>query len=191
MGKFTIEDMRHFAGEAWGPLGASIVDKWCQYNNVDGALRPVPLVITNTLPFGKRLAFCLYNPNATGRTITLNVPKDNRVLLADNGTLSHEMIHQFLFERSEEAGHNSRGWRREIMRLTKQIIGTDVWAGPSVVRRVDGVATRFNAPNPETGQQSLSQAVIARWPHDDLGIDLGSLGEAATRSIMLQSARSV
>jgi hypothetical protein len=125
---FTIEDMRRFAGEAWGPLGVSIVEKWRAFNAAyfDGALRPVPLVVTNTQPFGKRLAFCSYNPDTRGRTITLNVPKAHRTLLADNGVLLHEMIHQFLFERGEYASHNGAGWRREIMRLTKQIAGRDL-----------------------------------------------------------------
>ena len=85
-------------------------------------------------------------------------------------------MHQCLFERGEDAAHMSAGWRREIMRLTRQITGTEIWAGPSVVRRIDGAAKRFNAPHPETGEQSLPQAVIARWP-DELGINLGTLGE--------------
>src|SRR5215472_6235306 len=180
MRKFTVEDMHRFAGEAWGQLGFNVVKRWCEFNATyfDGTLRPVPLVISNTLPFGKRIAFCSYNPNATGRTITLNVPKDHKSLVADNDTLLHEMVHQSLFERGEDAAHLSKGWRREIMRITKLITGAEIWAGPSVVRRIDGRATRFNAPNPETGQQSLTQAVIARWPHDELGINLGALGEA-------------
>jgi hypothetical protein len=95
----------------------------------------------------------------------------------DNGTLLHEMVHQLLFERGEDAAHLSKGWRCEIMRITKLITGAEIWAGPSVVRRIDGRATRFNAPNPETGPQSLTQAVIARWPHDEFGINLGTLGE--------------
>src|SRR5262249_60684982 len=82
-----------------------------------GALRPVPLVLTNTLPFGKRLAFCSYDPDRSGRTITLNVPREHKELLADNGVLLHEMIHQYLNERGDDAAHNSEGWRREIMRL--------------------------------------------------------------------------
>jgi hypothetical protein len=45
-----------------------------------------------------------------------------------------------------------------------------------VVRRIDGKPTRINAANPKTGQQSLTQAVIARWPHDHLDIRLGRLG---------------
>jgi len=29
MTPFTIEDMRRFAGEAWGPLGIKVVERWC------------------------------------------------------------------------------------------------------------------------------------------------------------------
>ena len=184
MGMFTIEDMRRFAGEAWGPLGASIVDRWCEFNAsyFANALRPVPLVITHTQPFGKRLAFCSYNPDTSGRTITLNVPTQHNHLLADNSTLLHEMVHQFLFERGEDAAHRSAGWRREIMRLNKLITGVEIWAGPSVVRRIAGKAMRINAPNPQTGEPSLTQRVIARWPHDKVGINLGILGWTATPS---------
>jgi hypothetical protein len=76
-------------------------------------------VITHTQPFGKRLAFCSYSSSTSGRTITLNVPSQHKSLLADNNTLVHEMVHQFLFERGEDGTHSSAGWRREIMRLTK------------------------------------------------------------------------
>ena len=101
--EFTVADMHRFAVEAWGPIGTAIVDKWVEFNGTyfGGVLRPVPLVITNTLPFGKRLAFCSYGgPHNPGRTITLNIPKDHCRLLADNNTLLHEMLHQFLFERA-------------------------------------------------------------------------------------------
>jgi hypothetical protein len=117
-------------------------------NSNDNALRPVPLVLTNTLPFGKRLAFCSYNPDSSGRTITLNVPQNHKVLLADNNTLLHEMVHQFLFERGEYASHDGAPWRREIMRLTKRITGKEIWAGPV---RQNGKAIRINASHPETG----------------------------------------
>ena len=108
-----------------------------------------------------------------GRTITVNIPKDHRTLLADNNTLLHEMVHQFLFERGEDAAHLSSGWRREIMRLTKQITGKDIWAGQSKTVRRDGKIVRINASHHETGEQSLPQKIIARWPHDGLGIDFG------------------
>jgi len=161
---FTVEDMRRFAGEAWGQLGINVVKRWCEFNTTyfDGTLRPVPLVLTHTQPFGKRLAFCSYNINATGRTITLNVPKHHKSLLADNDTLLHEMVHQFLFKRGEYPSHDGEPWRREIMRLTKQIAGREIWAGRSVTVRRDKRVVRINAPHPETKEPSLPQAIIAR-----------------------------
>ena len=182
---FTVEDMRRFAGEAWGEFGANVVEQWCAFNAAyfDCVLRPVPLVITYTQPFGKRLAYCSYGSAAgSGRTITLNVPKAKHngrryQLLADNNTLLHEMVHQFLFERGEDAAHLSDGWRREIMRLTKQITGKNIWAGRSKTVRRDGGIIRINAPHPETKEPSLPQKVIARWPHDGLGINFGHLGK--------------
>jgi hypothetical protein len=172
---FTVEDMRRFAGEAWGQLGVNIVVKWCEFNAkyFDGALKPVPLVISRTLPFGKRIGYCSHDPDVGGRTITLNVPRQHKVLLADNNTLLHEMLHQFLFERGEDSKHAGAPWRREVIRLTKLITGKDVWAGASKTARRDGKVIRINAPHPETGEASLPQKVIARWPHDRLGIDFG------------------
>ena len=69
-------------------------------------LKPIPLVITHTQPFGRRLAFCSMS-NDEGRTITLNVPTMFTDLIADSGTLLHEMVHQYLNERGEPAGTRS------------------------------------------------------------------------------------
>src|SRR5262245_22848731 len=180
MAGFTFDDMRKFASEAWGQLGAETALMWAIFNEAyfGGVLKPVPLVLTHAQPFGKRLAFCSYSPNASGRTITLNVPKDHNRLLADNNTLLHEMLHQFLFECGENPKHAGEPWRREIMRLTKQITGKDIWAGPSKPARVNGSELRRNAAHPVTGEPSLPQKAIARWPHDGLGIDLGRLGRS-------------
>jgi hypothetical protein len=179
---FTIEDMRRFAGEAWGELGVKVVEKWCEFNATyfDGVLRPVPLVLTQTQPFGKRIGFCSYNSDLTGRAIALNVPKAHKSLLADNGTLLHEMVHQFLFERGEYPSHDGEPWRREIMRLTRQITGEQIWAGRSITVRRDKRVVRINAPHPQTKEPSLPQAAIARWPHDGLGIEAWPLGEGNT-----------
>jgi hypothetical protein len=174
---FTVADMHRFAVEAWGPIGTAIVDKWVELNAAyfGGALRPVPLVITNTLPFGRRLAFCSYSgPNNPGRTITLNIPQAHYRLLADNNTLLHEMVHQALFERGEYPGHDGEPWRREIMRLTKLITGREIWAGRSVTVRRNGKVIRINKEK-DDGTLSLPQAVIARWPHDGLGINFGQI----------------
>jgi hypothetical protein len=193
MPEFTQEDMRRFAREAWGSFGAAIVDQWEEFNAhlFDGELRPVPLVITNTMPFGKRIAFCSYSPGGHGRTITLNVPKFKAKpgtvryeLLADNDTLLHEMVHQFLFERGEDPAHAGEPWRREIMRLNLAITGKPIWAGASRSVRVRGEngegsrVIRANAPS-EDGRESLTQARIARWPHDTGTIDFGPLGQEA------------
>jgi hypothetical protein len=117
-------------------------------------------------------------PHVTLVTLVTSFPTwDHSHLLADNNTLLHEMIHQFLFERGEKAAHADEPWRREIMRLTKQITGKDIWAGASKSVRQGKHVTKINAPHSETGALSLPQKVIARWPHDgNLGIDFGHLG---------------
>jgi hypothetical protein len=176
MPDFTINDMYRFAGEAWGPLGTATVDRWREFNAryFGGQLQPVPLVITNTQPFGRRTAFCSYNPASSGRTITLNVPAAFQCLLADNGVLLHEMVHQVLFERGQDAAHASEGWRNEIMRLHERITGSRIWAGRSVTKRINGKVVRINKPRSD-GVVSLTQGAIARWPRS-VGIDLGKLG---------------
>ena len=85
-------------------------------------------------------------------------------LRADSGTLLQEMVHQYLNERGEPAGHDSEGWRREIMRLHELVTGKKIWAGASITKRQDGRVVRINAPSP-TGKASLNQRQIARWPH--------------------------
>jgi len=173
--QFTAEDMRRFAGEAWGALGVNIVEQWVEFNAryFDGVLKPIPIVITNAQPYGHCLAFCSYGGNASGRTITLNFPRARDRLLANRNSLLHEMVHQFLFERGENPAHAGEPWRREITRLTKLITGKTIWAGRSKTARVDGRVVRINAPHPKTGAKSLPQKLIARWPHDGVGIDLG------------------
>jgi len=191
---FTFDDMLKFATEAWGPLGTRTALMWRIYNEryFGGALKPVPLVITNTLPFGRRLAFCSYHANGEGRTITVNVPKDHDRLLADNGTLLHEMNHQRCFEGGEYAGHDGAAWRREVMRLHHLLTGTEIWAGPSKLVRVDKQVIRMNAPHPKTGQLSLTQYEIAHWPQCHSEIKLGALGEqCVTHSSELQTDAAV
>jgi len=83
------------------------------------------------------------------------------------GVLLHEMTHAYLLERGENAEHKSQPWRREIMRLSRDL-GRPVFAGASTVgkrRRADGrrVSVRFNKPATD-GTPSLSQDEIACWP---------------------------
>ena len=107
-----------------------------------------------------------------GRAITLNVPTMFTDLMADSGTLLHEMVHQYLNERGEPPGHDSEGWRREIMRLHELVTGKKIWAGASITKRQDGRVVRISAPSP-TGKASLTQRQIARWPHAVRGLHWG------------------
>jgi len=51
-------------------------------------LKPIPLVITHTQPFGRRLAFCSMSKDKE-RAITLNVPTMFTDLMADSGSPLH------------------------------------------------------------------------------------------------------
>lgn len=129
---FTSEDMMFHATEAWGDQGRFVAERWSEYNArfFSGSLRPIPLIITDAQPYGRRIAFCSHSADWTGgRTITLNLPSKHHRLVADCNTLLHEMIHQFLFERGEDSAHISAGWRQEIMRLHLEITGHEIWAG--------------------------------------------------------------
>jgi hypothetical protein len=79
------------------------------------ARHPIPIIITPTLPFGKRLADCWSHIHPGRGLIRLNMPlttgHGDYSLIADNNTLLHEMVHQCLFERGEDASHKSAGWR--------------------------------------------------------------------------------
>jgi hypothetical protein len=169
---FTHTDMAIFAQEAWGPLGSSVVQLWLRFNDAyfGGKLKPIPIVITHTMPFGRSIGRCC---QGVGRTIALNLPSRHDALVADANTLLHEMIHQHLHERGESAEHQSDGWRREIMRLHKKITGQDIWAGKYTTKRINGHVERINAPGAD-GTASLTQLQISRWPHD-CDIDLGKL----------------
>ena len=74
------------------------------------------------------------------------------------------MIHQFLNERGEPAGHASDGWRHEIMRLHETLTAQEIWAGRSKTARRGNKIVRINEPHSD-GRPSLTQGAIARWPH--------------------------
>lgn len=174
---FTFAEMERFAAVAWGELGANVARKWAEFNAeyFGGTLRPTPIIITSTLPYGHRVADCIGGLNGGRRLIRLNVPAKSDVLVADNNTLLHEMIHQYLAERNEKSKHAGDPWCREIMRLNKQITGTAIWAGRSKTFREGKRIYRANQSGPN-GEQSFTQDQIARWPHDNFGINLGRLG---------------
>ena len=83
-------------------------------------------------------------------------------LRADSGTLLHEMVHQYLNERGEPAGHDSEGWRREIMRLHELVTGKKIWAGASITKRkVVALFAQRSKPNGEGVVDAASDCPLA------------------------------
>jgi hypothetical protein len=74
---FSFDDMQRFAMEAWGELGTNTVLRWSEFNDrfFGGVLRPIPLVISNTLPFGHMLAFCSDGGHLTTPLVYQTGPK--------------------------------------------------------------------------------------------------------------------
>jgi hypothetical protein len=175
---YTVADMRRTLEVGWGQLGLCVADCWVEFNRLyfGGRLLPLPIFLTPVLPYGR----CVGQTECCGVVthIALAAPRQGRFLVADKDTLLHEMLHQFLHEAGENPKHEGMPWCREIMRLTKQITGKDIWAGAYTIRKVrDGQArrsVRINLPEPGTGRPSIGQRQIARWP-DSLGIKLGTL----------------
>jgi hypothetical protein len=175
---YTFAEMRHALEVGWGEVGGRVAQAWADFNNVyfGRRLKPLPIFLTPATPYGKRVAWTCCGGPVTH--IALCAPKRGTVLVADRDTLLHEMIHQFLHEAGEDTKHAGEPWCREVMRLHKQITGKEIWAGKYTVmkKRVGGrrVSVRVNLPRPGTGEPSIPQAEIARWPHGS-GIALGAL----------------
>jgi hypothetical protein len=170
--------MRHALEVGWGDVGGRVADCWAEYNRLyfGGRLRPLPIFLTPSAPYGKRIGWTCCGGAVTH--IALCAPRHGTVLVADRCTLLHEMIHQCLHEGGEfpcPDGPHSGPWCREIMRLHRQITGKEIWAGRYTVQKgKDRRSVRGNLPHPDTGRPSIPQAEIARWPHDS-GIKLGPL----------------
>jgi hypothetical protein len=179
MKAYTWDDMRKALAVGWGYVGERVASAWLEYNRryFAGELEPLPIFLTPATPYGRMVGWC----SCAGgeRAIALAAPRRGTKLVADRGTLLHEMVHQLLFERGECTRHAGEPWCRELMRLHKQITGEEVWAGKYTVRKVRTAgggrgSVRGNLPHPDTGAPSLIQAQIARWPHS-VGIRLGAL----------------
>jgi hypothetical protein len=172
---YTFEEMRRALVVGWGEKGGRVADTWREYNAryFGNRLKPLPIFLTRSTPYGHMVGWTCCAQEVTH--IALADPSKGEILVADCNTLLHEMVHQLLHERGENHKHAGEPWRREIMRLTLQITGKEIWAGAPAVGKDKGRASyRFNRPHPETGAPSLTQDAIARWPHGT-GIRLGEL----------------
>ena len=168
-------EMRRALVAGWGRLGGRVADYWDEYNRAyfGGRLRPLPIFLTPVSPYGHWVGRTCVSREVTH--IALTAPKSGEFLVANRGVLLHEMLHQYLFEWGVCPHHAGGPWRWEIMRLHRQITGREIWAGEyTVVKDKGRKSVRVNRPHPRTGEPSLVQMQIARWPYGT-GIDLGPL----------------
>ena len=168
----TFEQMRQVMGWSWGEDGEWVADLWRAYNDRhwEGALDPVPIWFPRATPYGRWLGLCTGNSHHQTQHIQL---KHGCSLQEWADILIHEMVHQALLETRRNPNHNARPWCDEIMRLSKEIWGQDIWAAPSLPRKVDGKSQRIQKRSPD-GEESISRKAIASWPHSlGLHVEIG------------------
>jgi hypothetical protein len=179
----SFADMKNFLSIGWGELGETVADSWRDLNkkHFKNALEPLPIVIVNTSPYGRWLG-CTYCNVRKRRAhlIQLAVPRQKQVLLADRGTLLHEMLHQQLTEAGDSPAHAHAPWCEGIMRLHFDITGKRIYAAPETVTKTKALdpitgkrkSIRVARKHPDTGLPSIDRLSIATWPHS-LGVRLG------------------
>jgi hypothetical protein len=98
----TYAEMKALLTVGWGNLGKRVGEAWLHLNkkHFAGKLRPLPITIVSTSPYG-RWTGLTYGAAKRAHLIQLTVPREAGELVADRGVLLHEMIHQYLLERSE------------------------------------------------------------------------------------------
>ncbi len=154
--------MRQLTTWSWGEMGACIADLWLQFNERHwaGMLMPCPIWFPRTLPYWRRKGKC--TGNLYGQTlhiqILLGLPMQEKA-----NVLLHEMIHQYLLQAEKPTEHNDWPWCDEVMRLSKDIFGLDIWAAPAHPRKVRGKSQRVQQVRAD-GRKSISMQVIAEWP---------------------------
>ena len=142
-------------------LGRRTIFLWREYNDLffDGKLRVTPVLYVPTSPYGHWVG-----QHRAQQNIYLMFPGENRSWPVVRGVLLHEMIHQALSQRGQNPAHAGTLWCQEIMRISRQL-GTEIWAGKYMVKKIDGKSTRVNeAPSESTGARILRQKEIAGWP---------------------------
>lgn len=181
--RITFGEMKRFLAIGWGARGGRVADAWRALNreHFKGKLEPIPIILVNTSPYGRWLGCTYCNvKRRRAHLIQLTMPTQEMLLVADRGTLLHEMLHQEITEQGLSPKHEHAPWCHGIMRLHQAITGERIWAAPETVAKLatdaDGKrrSVRKQLPEPSTGTASLDRAAIAGWPHS-LGLDLGAL----------------
>lgn len=161
--------LRQMMGWSWGDLGLWAADLWQAFNKChwEGKLDPTPIWFPSASPYGRWIGLC--TGNKSGQTQHIQILKGKEQQEHAN-ILLHEMVHQYLFESGQNPSHNAMPWCSEIIRLSRDIWGVDIWASPAQPRKVDGVSRRVQKLSPD-GVESISRKQIACWP-DSIGLNV-------------------
>ena len=186
------ESMRSFMQIGWGSTGQKAYDDYCSFNRkfFSDQLPPAHISFSYTSQFGRWLGQCAYGKERSGgrhtmARITLCRPLGRELpasfrnrqysLCADSAVLLHEMLHLYLFQRGEPAGHSSAGWIDGVLRMSEQL-GVNVDYQPQIRRRIPVVdkngdcETTANKRIKRSQQRftpanSLSFDELRCWPH--------------------------
>ncbi len=190
--ELTWEGMRSFLSLGWGSVGKKAFADYQYFNErfFLGQLPPTHLSFNYTSQYGAWLGQCAFGEVTSHGTrplarISLCRPRSNALparfrgyqysLCADSAVLLHEMLHLYLFQRGEPAGHSSSGWIDGVLRMSEQL-GVEVAFKPQIRRRIpvvdrNGICETTPNKRVKRSQQrftpagSLSYEELMRWPH--------------------------
>jgi hypothetical protein len=159
----TYDQMLKCMAWSWGEEGVTLAKIWQGLNvkHFGGSLTPLPIWMPSTFPYGGAIG--LFCANHQRESLHIQI-KQNLSLQEKVDVLFHEMIHQTLSETRRNTSHNALPWCGEIMRLAKEIWDVEIWAAPSLPRKVDGKSKRIQKPSP-AGIKSIERRAIATFPH--------------------------
>ena len=159
----TIDQLRQLMRWSFGPDAVKLADLWQVFNDRlwGGRLEPCPIWLPRCTTYGRWIGLCTGDP-ATRRTLHLQVKYQLRPATRA-AVLLHEQVHQALIETGQCSKHNAWPWCHEVMRITRELWGVEIWAAPAIPRRVDGRSQRVQRRGP-AGQESITRQQIATWP---------------------------
>ena len=163
------EQMECMLRWTYGNEGSELARLWCSFNDqlFEGRLSPVPIFQPTASPFGRWIG--LYQGNDRNESLLIQLLRgESRE--EKFAVLLHEMIHQCLHESGENPNHNSIAWCNQIMRLTREVWKLEIWAAPSLPRKIKGASVRVQKSSPD-GKPSITRKQIASWPQS-LGLQI-------------------
>jgi hypothetical protein len=167
--RITTDQQRQLLTWTFGPVGAELAELWAALNHRlwDGQLDPCPIWLPRCTTYGRWIGLCSGDPEAR-RTLSLQVKWQlSRQARAD--VILHEQLHQALIETGRNPQHNRWPWCQELMRITRELWGIEIWAAPAIPRKVRStdtgelVSSRVQRRGPQ-GQTSITRQQIATWP---------------------------